>query len=331
MHILVSYGTRPEWLKIKPLLEEFKVNEICYSTIFTGQHKDLLYNTNSDFTIEQNELCPNRLNSVLAQVLTNNLPNNFTHVLVQGDTTSALGMSLWAFHNKIKLIHLEAGLRTHDLQHPYPEEANRQIISRLADIHFCATKLNKKDLLKEQIVNKKHIYVVGNTVLDNIVNVVPTYSNKVLVTLHRRENHDIIHEWFRIIDKIAHENKDLEFILPIHPNPNVTKHKKILKHVRVTDPFEYTNLINVLKDCRFVITDSGGIQEEASFLNKRIVICRKTTERAECLDTHGILCKEPKDLFTYVDFCIRDYIVNAKCPFGNGDASVKISKILKNL
>jgi UDP-N-acetylglucosamine 2-epimerase (non-hydrolysing) len=331
MHILLSFGTRPEWLKIKPLLTQFKKSGISYSTVFTGQHKDLLKSVRADFVFEQQELCSNRLNSVLAQVLVNTLPSTFTHVLVQGDTTSALGMCLWAFHNRIKIIHLEAGLRTYDLDHPYPEEANRQIISRLANIHFCATKLNKKSLLKEQITNKQHIYVVGNTVLDNIVNVVPTYENKVLVTLHRRENHNIISEWFETIDYIAKINNTLNFILPIHPNPNVVKYKSLLKHVKVVEPLEYTDLIEVLKTCKFVITDSGGIQEEASFLNKKIIICRKTTERTECLKTHGILCGEPKELLAHVDGIKNNYIITKKCPFGSGNSSKKISTILKQI
>lgn len=329
MNILVCFGTRPEWLKIKPLIEEFKTHNVSYSTFFTGQHMDLIRDVQVDYSITQTVLSHNRLNSVLANVLINNLPNIFTHVLVQGDTTTALGMALWAFHNKIKLIHLEAGLRTNNLQHPYPEEANRQLISRIADLHFCATQNNAHNLRIENIINNDDIYVVGNTVLDNISHVVPSYENKVLVTLHRRENHNIIDQWFYELDKIANNYEELEFILPIHPNPDVLKHKNIFKHVRVVNPLNHSDLIEILKVCKFVITDSGGIQEEASFLNKKIIICRETTEREECLNDHGILCGLPSKLATCVENVINNYKVNAPCPFGNGRSSNLITKILK--
>jgi UDP-N-acetylglucosamine 2-epimerase (non-hydrolysing) len=332
MNILIAFGTRPEWLKIKPLLPEFKNNNVKYSLFFTGQHTDLLKNIEVDYSIEQNSLCDNRLNSVIANVLTCSVPvQDFTHVLVQGDTSSAFAVALWAFNSKVKIIHLEAGLRTYDLDHPYPEEANRQLISRIADIHLCATYDNSACLEAEKTTKDKDIYVVGNTVLDNIADIIPSYGNKVLVTLHRRENHDIIEQWFTEVDKIAEQYKDLEFILPIHPNPNVIKHKDIFKNVKVVDPLNHSDLIDILKDCKFVITDSGGIQEEASFLNKKIIICRETTERAECLEYHGVLCFTPNDLSSLVSEINKNYKVNVECPFGDGNAAKKITKILKNI
>lgn len=331
MNILICFGTRPEWLKIMPLLKTFKSNNIKYSLCSTGQHVDLIKDVEIDFKIDQIEPTQNRLNNILVSVLQNSLPTNFTHILVQGDTTSALGMTLWAFNNKIKIIHLEAGLRTNDFNHPYPEEANRQLISRLADIHFCATKQNKQNLLQENINYKNNIHVVGNTVLDNIVNITPTYGNKVLVTLHRRENHNIIEDWFKVIDKIAQKYSNLEFILPIHPNPSVVKHKNIFKYVKVIDPLKYEQLIDILKDCKFVITDSGGIQEEGSFFNKKIIICRKTTERPECLASHGILCPEPSYLNNIVSKIANNYQVSAPCPFGSGNSSDLIVKYLQNI
>ncbi len=328
MNILIAFGTRPEWLKVKPLIEEFKKQNIDFKVLFTGQHTDLLKNIKTDFNLVQETLCDNRLNSVLANTLIDNIPNHFTHVLVQGDTTSALGVALWAFHNKIKIIHLEAGLRTNDLDHPYPEEANRQLISRIADIHFCATEKNKLNLLADNVPHKNDIYVVGNTSLDNIKNIIPFYSNKVLITLHRRENHNSIIEWFCELEKIALHFKDLEFILPIHPNPNVYKHKSIFSKVKVIEPLEHNVLIDILKECKFVITDSGGIQEEACFLNKKIIICRETTERDECLLHHGVLCKKPQSLFNLVENFYTNYYINKECPFGSGNTSKLISDIL---
>jgi UDP-N-acetylglucosamine 2-epimerase (non-hydrolysing) len=332
MKILVAFGTRPEWLKIKPLIHELDINKIQYSLFFTGQHIDLLKDINVDYSIEQKQLSDNRLNSVIANILTCSIPiENFTHVLVQGDTSSAFAVALWAFNSKVKIIHLEAGLRTYDLDHPYPEEANRQLISRIADIHLCATHDNAACLKAEETTKDNDIYVVGNTILDNIAHIVPSYGNKVLVTLHRRENHDIIEQWFTEVDKIAEQYSDLEFILPIHPNPNVIKHKGIFNHVKVVDPLNHTDLIDILKDCRFVITDSGGIQEEASFLNKKIIICRETTERAECLGFHGFLCESPSNLSSLVSKISNNYKVNSPCPFGDGYSAKKIVKILKNI
>jgi UDP-N-acetylglucosamine 2-epimerase (non-hydrolysing) len=331
MKILICFGTRPEWIKIKPLIEAFKNNGISHDILFTGQHVDLLKDINADYKIILQNLSNNRLNSVLANNLLTDIENKYTHVLVQGDTTSALGMALWGFHNKLKIIHLEAGLRTHDLNHPFPEEANRQLISRIADIHFCATKENEKSLYSENVPKKEHIYVVGNTGLDNLVYVKTTYSNKVLVTLHRRENHALIGDWFKAIDELAELYKDLEFILPIHPNPEVIKHKNLLKYTKVVDPMDHKSTIDILKDCKFVMTDSGGIQEEASFLNKKIIICRKTTERSECLGTHGVLCLLPCDLQDHVKQINFNYKIENKCPFGDGYSSQKISNILKNI
>lgn len=332
MNILVCFGTRPEWLKVKPLIAEFKRSGILHSTLFTGQHADLIQDALVNYTIDQKSLCDNRLNSIIANILTCSISlDSYTHVLVQGDTSSALAVALWAYNNRVQIIHLEAGLRTHNLNHPYPEEANRQLISRITDIHLCATQQNSKTLIQENVTNNKHIYTVGNTVLDNIVNVIPTYGNKVLITLHRRENHDIIDRWFSALDCVASNYTDLEFILPIHPNPNVYKYKDTFKHIKVIDPLDHTSLIDILKDCKFVITDSGGIQEEASFFNKRIIICRETTERSECLEHHGILCTDPSNLSNIVYAVNNEYIVDVQCPFGNGTSSKMISDILKSL
>jgi UDP-N-acetylglucosamine 2-epimerase (non-hydrolysing) len=331
MKILVTFGTRPEWLKIKPLVAEFNKKFIDYSLLFTGQHTDLVKGIKVDYHIKQEQQCRNRLNSVISNCLQFETIeyDKYSHVLVQGDTSSALAMALWGFNHGKKIIHLEAGLRTDDLQSPFPEEANRQLISRLSEYNFCATDQNRTALLKEKCQGNN--YVVGNTVLDNIVDVVPEYGNKVLVTLHRRENHDNIGEWFTEIDDLAKNNKDLEFILPLHPNPNVQKHKDILKYVKVVPPMAHDDLIELLRTTRFVITDSGGIQEEATFLQKKIIICRDTTEREECLGTHGVLCMKPSDLHKHSEEVINNYIVNSPCPFGDGHASEKITHLLKYL
>ena len=329
MNILICAGTRPEIIKIRPLLTEFKKREIPFKTCFTGQHETLCNQFISDFIIKQKPKTDNRLNDTLSNCLEfYHSSVKFTHVLVQGDTSSALAMALWSFNRQIKIIHLEAGLRTYDFSHPFPEEANRQIISRLADIHFCVTENNKNNLISEKCHGNFH--VVGNTVLDNLVGIKPTYGNTVLITLHRRENHEIISDWFQTIDEIAGRYSNLNFILPIHPNPNVIKHKNILKNVKVVDPLEYDDTIQILKDCKLTITDSGGIQEEATFLNKKIIICRKTTERAECIFSgHGVLCPHPDALNKIFESANNSFEITTNvCPFGDGNTSALICDIL---
>ena len=323
--LLVCFGTRPEYIKIKPLLKELD-GVIDYKLLFTGQHIDLLQNFND---IKQLKILDgsNRLDSIVCSVLNNEeIFNGITSVLIQGDTTSAFGIALAAFHRRIKIIHLEAGLRTYNKNHPYPEEFNRRSISAMADIHLCPTQLTVDNLIQEGF--KDGIYLVGNTVLDNLINIVPKYSNKVLVTLHRRENHDIMEEWFKVIDKIANKYKDIEFILPIHPNPNVQKHKNLLKNVKVVKPMDYEQCIDYLAQCKLVITDSGGIQEESSFLKKKCIVCREHTERSEGLNTFSTLVS-PKTIENIFDKLIIDYIIDIPSPYGDGKSSKKIVNILK--
>jgi UDP-N-acetylglucosamine 2-epimerase (non-hydrolysing) len=328
MKILFCLGTRPEWLKIKPLINLMDKSE--YDLFFTGQHEDLLNNVEFDYKVSVTNK-NNRLDDIMISCMSNFPNENYDYVLVQGDTGSALGCALASYNRKIKLIHLEAGLRTYDLENPYPEEAYRQIISRISDINLCPTNLSFENLISEKVTGK--IFVVGNTVLDNIVNLKDktNYGNDVLITLHRRENHNIMDKWFESLNEITEKYKELNFILPIHPNPNVQKYKHILnKNIKVVDPLNHNNLLNILVDCRFVITDSGGIQEEATFLNKKSIVCRKTTERPEGINTgHIILCENPSDLISYVDNIVKDYNINTECPYGDGRSSEKILKIIR--
>ena len=322
--ILICFGTRPEWLKIKPLVDKLECK-----LLFTGQHQDLLEEINVDYRLYPNAKAHNfnsmRLNAVMEDCLAQ-FPcydsKSFDYVLVQGDTATAFACALAAFNLKIKVIHLEAGLRTKDLDNPYPEEGYRQMISRIASQN-----------LKDEGIGNAH--VVGNTVLDNLIKYKgsESYGNKVLVTLHRRENHNTMDQWFRSLDAIAKQYKeDLEFILPIHPNPNVSKHKSILQHVNVVEPLSHDDTMKLLTECKFCITDSGGIQEEASFFNKKAIVCRKNTERQEAIMSgHVVLCTKPSDLFSNVEDMLRNYRVDNSCPFGDGKSSEKIKELLNEL
>jgi UDP-N-acetylglucosamine 2-epimerase (non-hydrolysing) len=322
--ILLCFGTRPEWLKIKPLIKKLT----NYKLLFTGQHIDLLNNLKVDYRIQINNNS-NRLDQIIADCLLQFPNEGYDSVLVQGDTASAFACALAAFNRNKKIYYLEAGLRSYNLEHPYPEEAYRQMISRLSDMNFCPTSLSKQNLNNEKVNGE--CYVVGNTILDNLVEYknICKYKDKVLITLHRRENHFWINEWFIKIDNLAKKYSHLEFVLPIHPNPNVIKHRDLLKNVKVVEPLPYDQLIELLIDCKLIITDSGGLQEEGSFLNKKVIVCRKTTERPEGINTdHLHLCPSPDNLENIFDNLIDRYSINSECPYGDGYSSERVAKII---
>ena len=160
----------------------------------------------------------------------------------------------------------------------------------------------------------------------------PVVQDKVLVTMHRRENHHNMKEWFETINNIAKENSDLQFILPLHPNPNVSKHKRVLTDVAVVDPMSYEECIETIRTCKAIITDSGGIQEESSFLKKKCIVCRKVSERHEGVGTFAFMCANPKELKPKFDSIIKsqEFIVNEECPYGDGHAAQKILGVLQD-
>lgn len=332
--ILIVYGTRPEYIKIKPLIVEMTKELIPFKTLFTGQHKDIV-NSYPDFTLNMENNIDNRLDSIIVSCM--GIPDyifeGIKYVLVQGDTTSVVGLALSAMHRKIKIIHLEAGLRTHDTDNPYPEEFNRRIVSSIANIHLSPTRYNKENLIREGI-SPKSIHVVGNTGLDNLADLRDNieYKNTVLVTLHRRENHDNIDKWFTEINRLAGIYNDHEFILPIHPNPNVQKYRHLLTNINVVDPLPHEELVKQLLSVKLVITDSGGLQEECSFLKKYCIVCRKITERPESVNYTSYLVDDPNNLesmFKWLLFNPKPILELS--PFGNGHASEKICKIFKAL
>lgn len=329
---MIAFGTRPEYIKFKPIIEIFKKKNFNkFKIVFTGQHKDLL--SLSDVKIDHKLVIQdgaNRLDSIFVSLLNKeDIFEDITHVMVQGDTATAYAIALSSFHRNIPVIHLEAGLRTYDIQNPYPEEYYRRCISNLSSINLCVSEINKQNLINEKTPG--NIHVVGNTVLDNIKNVPYFYENKILITLHRRENHQIMDKWFKEISKIAELYKDYKFLLPIHPNPNVLKHRHLLKNINVVEPMEHVDLINYMSKCKLLITDSGGLQEESSFLKKKSIVCRKETERKEGLETFSFLCKEPEQLEEMFSELLTNYKINDKCPYGDGNSSEKIYDIIKQI
>lgn len=327
--ILIAFGTRPEWIKLKPLIDKIE-NRIPYRLICTGQHKELLDSSTSKYNIIKLEINEgnNRLDNIIASILLNSEPlfKDVKYSLVQGDTTSAFAVALASFNRKIPIIHLEAGLRSWDFYNPYPEEFNRISITNMASIHLCPTESNELNIKLGDNKNSK-TFVVGNTVLDNLKDINPSINNQVLITMHRRENLAIIDKWFHAINKLAIHNPDLEFIFPMHLNPEIQKYKHILTNITVTNPLNHNKFIDMLSKCGLVITDSGGIQEEAAFLKKKSIVCRQNTERNEGEGVFSYMCWSPDNLDEIFNQT-KIELVNNKCPYGDGCSSEKILKIL---
>ena len=338
--ILISFGTRPEWIKIKPIIDQMR-GKIPFKLLFTGQHTSPIdkgmENYEHDSIRMENDLlsrigCNNRLDEIVSSILRQFGDQEYSAVMVQGDTTSAFAVALAAFHRRIPVIHLEAGLRTFDKHNPYPEEFNRTAISALTEVHLCPTETSAMNII-QCTPNGKQVHVVGNTVLDHLVGIQPRLDDVVLFTMHRRENHHNIHEWFNAINDIAREEKlkydGLEFICPMHPNPDVAKHADILKQVKVVPPLSHKDCIDYISRCKFAITDSGGIQEEACFLKKKCIVCRKVTERVEGIGDFAFLCERPSDLRQLV-YKLKETksLVDKDCPYGDGHSAEKIMSIL---
>ena len=321
--LLICFGTRPEWLKVKPLVEQL---DNC-KLLFTGQHPDLLKDVEVDYRINIGDNT-NRLDQIISDCLMQ-FPEGDFDVLVHGDTVSALACALAAFARKHKIIHLEAGLRSYNLNAPYPEEGYRQMISRIADINFAPTEISAQNLFDEKVHGEVHI--VGNSVLDNLLDIKDRcyYGDKVLVTLHRWENHHWMHEWFEHLNNIAIKYSNLEFIIPLHHNPAVQKHRDLLTNVKIVPALSHEELLDVMRHSKFIITDSGGLQEEGAFLNKRVIVCRDVTERPEGIATgHITLCEHPTVLPECVEKVNRAYIINEPSPYGDGYTCKRVKEIL---
>ena len=244
-------------------------------------------------------------------------------LIVQGDTTTVAVCALIAYYEQIPIGHVEAGLRTFNLNSPFPEEGNRQIVSRISNFNWAPTKLAADQLKKENVQN---IFITGNTVIDacNNYNYKIKYEDEVLITLHRRENFgENLKKIFTQINNLAKKYPKLNFIFPMHPNPNVQKLKYLLDNVNVIEPLSYKDLIELLSRVKFVISDSGGIQEECAAFKKKILVCRDTTERPEGIDA-GFAKIVGTDVMNNFNWAYNDYKWDGTNPYGNGNASQKI-------
>lgn len=357
--LLFIFGTRPEAIKIIPIYKKFKESNLFDVKIcITAQHREMLDDVMEFFEIKADydldlmkknqtleELSSNVLNKV-SSILNN---EKFDLVFVHGDTTTSFFSALAAFYSKIDVAHIEAGLRTYDIYSPYPEELNRQCTARIAKYHFVPTEKSKQNLLNES-VNFKNIYVVGNSVIDALFLTlkklpnpqIPNPKPYILITGHRRENFG---EGFlnicNAIKELAIKYKNYDFIYPVHLNPNVRepvfKILSDLSNVKLIEPVNYPKFVQLMANSYLILTDSGGIQEEAPSLKKPVLVMRSTTERPEALNAGMIklvdtnkekIVQEVSQLIENKDE--YNQMIKGTNPYGDGKTNEKIFKIIKD-
>ena len=343
--IVICFGTRPELIKSIGIIMKFNKNNINYKTLFTGQHEELIrsfykYTGKPDFSfngIMENGQSLNKLFSKILNEFDVFITNNkeIKEVIIQGDTTSAAAIALAAFHFKLKVIHIEAGLRTNNKYSPFPEEINRRIISQIASIHLCPTTLSVENLKNEQITNGVHL--VGNTVVDiykyifentnppeKIQDIIDNNKEYIVVTLHRRENRG--DKMFSMWNQLNTLSIKYKFIYITHPS--LPDSKKILdnSNIILLDPQDYESMVHLISNSKGIITDSGGLQEEAVCANKRVLVCRDTTERPETIDC-GLGKLIDTQIIENISFFDEEIIDVVDNPYGNDVCEKIITKL----
>ncbi|MGP1462248.1 non-hydrolyzing UDP-N-acetylglucosamine 2-epimerase [Tannerella sp.] len=382
--IMLVFGTRPEAIKMAPLVQEFRKHPDQYETLVcvTGQHREMLDQVLNIFGIvpdyDLNIMKPGqdlydvtaRILSGMRDILTRTRPDM---VLVHGDTTTSMAVALAAFYQQIPVGHVEAGLRTHNIYSPWPEEMNRQITGRIATYHFSPTPLSRENLLREGI-DKSRILVTGNTVIDALYAVVNKMKDDVplqlslekelkaagydtgrlvteegrrlvLITGHRRENFgDGFLHICRAIKTLSEKYPDVDFVYPMHLNPNVRKPIKEVfgencqSNLFFIEPLEYLSFVYLMEKSHIVLTDSGGIQEEAPGLGKPVLVMRNTTERPEALEagTVKLVGTDYDKIVSEVSSLLDDAQYYGKMsqavnPYGDGKACERIAQYIQTL
>jgi UDP-N-acetylglucosamine 2-epimerase (non-hydrolysing) len=333
MKLAIVYGTRPEFLKLKILIDTLRSRLIPIIVIRINQHVN--FNEDIGYYDKSIDIINNNNNERLCDIgntILEKLPEmikSCTHILSQGDTATVFYSLLCGFQMKKICIHLEAGMRTYDLENPYPEEGYRQMISRITDIHLCPSEIEKRNLIKECV--KGDIYVVGNTILDLVKSyTIPIQcNNTVLITLHRRENWDSYKEYLSNLFYLARNNLNYIFYFFMHPNPSLQAilnnlNNEIPNNIHITNAVLHKDMIQMLSSCTCVITDSGGIQEEANFLGKHIYVLRKITERSAIRSNKLTLCT----IDDIKNIKLIPQIYEAGLEYGDGKS---VDKIIENL
>lgn len=360
--VMLVFGTRPEAIKMCPLVKELKKsNKFETLVCVTGQHREMLqqvldvFDTVPDYDLDimkEGQTLYSITTAILdkiKQVLEVEKPDI---VLVHGDTTTTFATSLAAFYSNIKVGHVEAGLRTYNLQSPFPEEFNRQAVSIVSSFNFAPTEQAKKNLLQE---GKKEatIFVTGNTAIDALrTTITESYTNPILdwvndsklilLTAHRRENLGIpMENMFKAVKRVLEEHKDVKILYPIHKNPKVREiAKKIFGNetrIKLIEPLEVIDFHNFMKQSYMILTDSGGVQEEAPSLGKPVLVMRDTTERPEGVEAGTLKLVGTQEQTIYEEFTklltnqeVYNQMSRASNPYGDGFASEKIVKILES-
>ncbi|MEH2446423.1 MAG: UDP-N-acetylglucosamine 2-epimerase (non-hydrolyzing) [Nostoc sp.] len=360
--VYIILGTRPEAIKLAPVIQVFqKSSDFESQVILTGQHREMveqvmqLFNIKADYNLEIMQV-QQSLNDITCRSL-QGLERLFKEkkpdlVVVQGDTTTAFAAALAAFYQKIPVGHVEAGLRTDDIFNPYPEEANRRLISQITQLHFAPTPWAVENLHRSGVLGE--IHMTGNTVIDALLNVAATQAvcnvpglewdsyRVLLATVHRRENWGepllaIAQGFLQILDKFP----DTAMLLPLHRNPTVRVPLQELlgNHPRIflTDPLDYGQLVGAIGRSHLLLTDSGGLQEEAPSLGKPVLVLRDTTERPEAVvaGTAKLVGTTSQNIFAAAAELLSDLdayeaMANAINPFGDGHAAERILQIVQN-
>ncbi|AMW99774.1 non-hydrolyzing UDP-N-acetylglucosamine 2-epimerase [Rummeliibacillus stabekisii] len=366
--ILVIIGTRPEATKMGSVINELKRKSDLFETvvIVTGQHREQLYQALNDFNIKPNyDLKIMKTQQTVSYItaeaisLLNPLVDELKPdlILVHGDTQTTLSASLTAYFNKVPIGHIEAGLRTYNKYSPWPEEGNRKITDSIADIMFAPTLNSKKNLLKEGC-NPNNIFITGQTAVDAALNTFkPQYKFKeerlneivnhkrlpiITITAHRRENYgESMTNIFKAINRISKQFSEHMIIYPVHLSPYIRDLASSIlsdqNNIFLIEPLVYMDMINLIARSKLIMSDSGGIQEEAAVFNIPLVLMRDTTERPEAVDAGKIVVSGTDEERIYkitkqllVDKSIYNKMVNAPNPFGDGYASQRIIQILEH-
>ena len=361
--VTIVLGTRPEAIKLAPVIQEFQASD-CLETrvVLTGQHREMvtqvmnLFGINADHDLDL--MAPRQTLTHVTCAALQGLRDDFqayppSLVLVQGDTTTAFAASLAAFYEQIPVGHVEAGLRTDNIFDPFPEEANRRLISQVAQLHFAPTKLSERNLQASGVLGR--VIVTGNTVIDALLRMAERtpllddvgidweHQRVILATVHRRENWgDRLRSIAEGMLKVLNDHPDTALLLPLHRNPTVREplQKLLGQHPRVvlTEPLDYDRLVAAMKGCTLLLTDSGGLQEEAPALGKPVLVLRRTTERPEAVEagTARLVGTDANTIVAEVSRLLNDqpaYEAMAKAvnPFGDGQASARILEAVRTL
>ena len=358
--IICVVGTRPEAIKMAPVIQGLKTQSWADVRILaTAQHRHLLDQVLNLFNIapdiDLNIMRSNQTLTALTARLLLELENVLyiekpAAVLVQGDTTTVMAVALACFYQDIPIGHVEAGLRTRDMRNPFPEEANRVITGKLARWHFVPTEGSRQNLLHEGIAGEK-IFITGNTVIDALLTVaaqditlpIPIASDKrlVLITAHRRENFgEPLRNICQAIRTLAQNNPEVVFLYPVHPNPNVQDTVNGLladrPNIILSSPLNYVHFVSAIKRSYLILTDSGGIQEEAPALGKPILVLRNETERPEAIE-HGVaklVGTQYEQIIAATQLLLDDHaayqsMVKGISPYGDGHAAQRIIAVMR--